>query len=121
MTRWILLSGGVVAGLAVLLGAFGAHALKGQLSSNALSWYNTSVTYQTTHALALIACGFLPRSRQSSLAALCFLIGIVLFSGSLYAMAATGITKLGIITPLGGLGFIAGWIFFCFAAARVGR
>ena len=121
MTRWILVCGGVLCGLAVLIGAFGAHALKGQLSTSALGWYDTAVSYQTTHALALIACGLLPRSRYSSLAAGCFLTGIALFSGSLYAMAASGITKLGIITPLGGLGFIAGWLFFCLAAARVGK
>jgi uncharacterized membrane protein YgdD (TMEM256/DUF423 family) len=97
---------------AVILGAFGAHALQSVLSPKAMGWIDTGTSYQTTHALALIACGVLPYKGAARTAWL-FSLGIIVFSGSLYLMAITGITMLGAITPLGGLSLIAGWISFC--------
>lgn len=119
MTKWILITGGILAGLGVMAGAFGAHALKGVLDPKAMQWIETGVFYQMTHALALIACGLLPRATSINKTALLFASGTILFSGSLYLMALTGITKLGIITPLGGVCFIAGWILFCISMWRL--
>ncbi len=119
MTRWILITGGLLSGLAVLLGAFGAHALKHSLDAQALGWFDTSNRYLTTHALGLIACGLLPVCRHSARAAIAFVLGVLLFCGNLYLMTFTGITRLGIITPFGGLAFIAGWIFFCLSAEKI--
>ncbi len=101
--------------MAVLMGAFGAHALKGILEPKATGWIETGVFYQSTHALALIACGVLPSAKSINRTAILFAAGIILFSGSLYLMGLTGITKLGIITPIGGVCFIAGWLSFCMA------
>jgi len=101
MNSWILLVGSLASGLAVLMGAFGAHALSDILDDRAQGWYDTAVTYHATHALALVACGITAllagatqttcrsSSDKSALwlrsAAICFILGIVIFSGSLYA------------------------------------
>ena len=119
MTRWILIVGGVFAALAVVVGAFGAHALKPLLDEKAMSWIDTGASYQTTHALALIACGLLPATRATTRTALLFIAGIILFSGSLYLMALTGVTKFGIITPIGGVCFIAAWASFCWMVSAL--
>lgn len=92
----------------VALGAFGAHALKNRLSPEMLAVFETGVRYQAYHALALLLLAAL---RGPDRAGWCFLAGIVLFSGSLYALALTGARWLGAITPLGGLLFLAGWLF----------
>jgi uncharacterized membrane protein YgdD (TMEM256/DUF423 family) len=103
----------------VALGAFGAHALRETLSEKAMSAYQTAVHYQFIHALALVGlglwCAQFP-SQNAQWAGLGFSIGIVLFSGSLYALALTGIRELGMITPLGGVAFMVGWITFAFLA-----
>lgn len=125
MNQWMLATGALLAGVAVICGAFGAHALQGVLSNQARGWYDTAVTYHTTHSLAIIACAlaalhsgsFIPAWFTAS--AVCFLIGITLFSGSLYAMAFSGITKLGMITPIGGLFLIAGWLCLAIAALKI--
>jgi len=114
LTKWIVISGGIVCAIAVIVGAFGAHALEPVLDANAMGWIDTGVFYQTTHGLALIACGLLPGMANNRTAML-FVIGIALFSGSLYLMALTGVTKLGIVTPIGGLSFLAGWVSFCWS------
>jgi uncharacterized membrane protein YgdD (TMEM256/DUF423 family) len=95
--------------LAVALGAFGAHALKGTLTANAMTdVWNKAVLYHFVHALALLVLAALPAvSRASSTL---FVAGIVLFSGSLYLLALTNVKWLGAITPLGGLCFLAGWV-----------
>ena len=116
MTKWVLIAGGVLSAAAVIVGAFGAHALKAILDVKAMGWIETGVTYQSTHALALIACGLMPTNKDVTRVAMLFIAGIVLFSGSLYLMALTGITKLGIITPIGGVLLISGWIAFCWMA-----
>ncbi|MBI4423277.1 MAG: DUF423 domain-containing protein [Elusimicrobia bacterium] len=98
--------------LAVALGAFGAHALRGRLGEDLLAVFETGVRYQAYHALALLAlAAWLTHSpsRAASIAALCFIGGIIVFSGSLYALALTGVKRWGAVTPLGGLLFLAGW------------
>ena len=106
---------------AVILGAFGAHALKERLTEYALSVYTTGVDYHFYHTAALLAVALLPSSTPSKLrtaSGVCFVLGILFFSGSLYALALSGITKLGLITPIGGLLFIAGWILLMITALR---
>ena len=105
MQKTLVASGAALGGLAVILGAFAAHGLKSKLAPSMLEVFHTGVEYQFYHALALLAAGIL----GSRWAGICFLIGIVLFSGSLYAMSALN-APLGIVTPIGGLFFIAGWI-----------
>ena len=92
-------------GLAVMAGAFAAHGLKAHLTADALSVFETGARYQMYHALAMALAAIVPARR----AAMAFLAGIVLFSGSLYVLALTGMTLLGAITPIGGLCLIAGW------------
>ncbi len=120
-----LLAGAVLAGLGVAAGAFGAHGLKALLSAEMLAVFETSVRYQMYHALALVLTGILlersvaPDERKClRLAGWLFLAGILLFSGSLYLLALSGIRWLGAITPLGGLCLIAGWSLLAWAASR---
>jgi uncharacterized membrane protein YgdD (TMEM256/DUF423 family) len=119
--RWIQfvsLSGA----LAVALGAFAAHGLEGSLSAKYLATFRTAVLYQFLHTLALMGLICLPddlvNSRLQTISAQSFALGIVLFSGSLYLLVATGISALGMITPLGGLAFIAGWLTLFVACRR---
>ena len=95
----------------VALGAFGAHALKSHLSSDMMLVWHTAVFYHLIHVVALLALGLYAKSSGVDLKipGLLFIVGILLFSGSLYALAVTGIKPLGAITPLGGLCFLAGW------------
>lgn len=101
--------------LAVALGAFGAHALKNKLvASNTLDTYQTAVQYQFYHTLALLGIGLLALKYPSNwinYSGYGMMIGIIIFSGSLYVLCFSGIKWLGAITPIGGLAFIAGWIF----------
>ena len=122
-----LIFGIVFAALSVILGAFGAHALKQVLEPEQLQIFETGVRYQMYHSFGLIATGILYRfftNKQISLAALFFIIGIILFSGSLYAMVAlkingqVGLGGLGILTPIGGLFFILGWLFLLFGVLK---
>ena len=99
--------------LAVALGAFGAHALKQRLSSEMLAVWRTGVEYHFYHALALLLLGLIARQMPSTMinaSGACFALGVLLFSGSLYALALSDIRVLGAITPLGGLLFLAGWV-----------
>jgi uncharacterized membrane protein YgdD (TMEM256/DUF423 family) len=98
--------------LSVALGAFAAHGLKEKLDAGALAGFETGVRYHVYHALALFAVAWIVSrapSRSAQAAGFCFLVGILLFSGSLYALALTGVRKLGMITPFGGVLFLAGW------------
>ncbi len=107
---------------AVIFGAFGAHALKGVLHARQAGIWHTSVSYHFWHALALaLSAALLPAGRYRQLAALCFGAGIVLFCGSLYALALGAAHWIGIITPFGGLAFIAGWIILGLGMYRCGR
>jgi uncharacterized membrane protein YgdD (TMEM256/DUF423 family) len=120
MDRTFLLVGAVAAFLGVGLGAFGAHGLRGRLSPEMLAVFETGVRYHMYHALALVLTSLVMGRMSGWLVVAggwCFVAGIVLFSGSLYALAITGVTVLGAITPLGGLAFLAGWACLALAAA----
>lgn len=105
---------GIVGSLAIGLGAFGAHGLEDTLSERMMEVYQTAVLYHLVHAVALLGLSFAPNSlwssKWTSRIAYAWSAGIVLFSGSLYALAITEIGPLGAITPFGGLFFIAGWV-----------
>jgi uncharacterized membrane protein YgdD (TMEM256/DUF423 family) len=111
---------GAVAGLVgVGLGAFGAHGLRGTLTPERLAVFETGVRYQLIHALALVGVSLLLDRRHTTAgtaAGWCFAAGIVLFSGSLYVLALTGTTAVGLVTPFGGLLFLAGWASLIFAS-----
>lgn len=110
MSEWTRL-GAAAAFVAVACGAFGAHALKAKLAPDLLAVWNTGAQYMMYHALALILVGLLAdRGRAVSAAGWLFSAGIVLFSGSLFALALTGERRLGAVTPLGGLCFLVGWL-----------
>lgn len=114
----ILLAGAVFMALGVLFGAFGAHALKPNLSPEMLAVYKTAVEYQFYHALGLLLIGligFRIESKWLNWSGILLVSGIILFSGSLYVLSITGLKILGVITPLGGMAFVAGWI--CLAIA----
>ena len=107
----------------VALGAFAAHGLKNRLTEQYLVIFHTGVTYQLVHTLALFGVALLLTHLPGRLvvwAGAFFAVGIVLFSGSLYVLTLTGISKLGIITPIGGAAFLAGWLCLGLAAWRLG-
>ena len=119
MHKLSLTSGALLAAIAVILGAFGAHALKVILSPDQLQTFETGVRYQFYHSFALLATGIIHTSftnKQVKLAGIFFLIGIILFSGSLYLLTFlklngdVGLKGLGILTPIGGVFFILGWL-----------
>lgn len=120
--RLFLVAGCIAALLAVAAGAFGAHALKARLGPDMLAVFKTGVEYQFYHAFGLLLVGFaalhLPESAYLRAAGWVMLAGIVLFSGSLYLLALSGVTWLGAVTPLGGLCFIAAWALFAGAFIR---
>jgi uncharacterized membrane protein YgdD (TMEM256/DUF423 family) len=123
MLRSFLLLAAFFGFTGVGLGAFAAHGLKDRLSADYLAVFHTGVTYQLVHALALLAVAILcvqVPGRLMSAAGILFCVGILLFSGSLYALTLTGVSKLGIITPFGGLAFLAGWVCLGLAAWRLG-
>ncbi|MEK1842122.1 DUF423 domain-containing protein [Pseudomonas sp. NPDC086112] len=106
----------------VALGAFAAHGLKSRLSAEYLAIFHTGVTYQLVHTLALLGVALLATQipgRLITWAGASFAIGILLFSGSLYLLTITGISKLGIVTPFGGLAFLVGWVCLGLAAWRL--
>ena len=118
MGRLFIRLGAVAGFIGVALGAFGAHMLRAQLSANHFVVFETGVLYQMVHALALVLVGVLIGRRPARLTAAagwCFAVGIVLFSGSLYVLSITGSTAFGVVTPLGGLCFLAGWAFLALA------
>ena len=114
MTRWTGVAA-IALGLAVMLGAFGAHALKDRLDAYSMGVYEKAVFYHFVHALGLLIVSILPRIGALSEAAtsrVCWLLcaGILIFCGSLYGLAISGARELGAITPLGGVSFIAAWL-----------
>ncbi len=122
--NWMIGVGAINAALAVMAGAFGAHGLKAKLSPELLATWNTGAEYHMYHALALVLVGAIATANpQSTLTgpSLAFAAGIVLFSGSLYALAFTGVKMLGAITPLGGLAFIVGWLWLAWIAFAASR
>jgi Uncharacterized small membrane protein len=123
MQRWLAI-GAVNGFLAVALGAFGAHGLKERVDAYRLGVFETGAHYHLVHALAVVAVALvldrLPDTSRplARAAGVCFSVGILLFAGSLYALALTGIRALGAITPLGGVGFLLGWALLTAAALR---
>lgn len=122
-----LILGSILAGLGVILGAFGAHKLKQIVPPETVASYQTGVQYQMYHAFALLIVGILSERLSSNLinwAGAFFVLGIILFSGSLYLLASlkamdkVGVSGIGIITPIGGLMFILGWILLLMAVIK---
>jgi uncharacterized membrane protein YgdD (TMEM256/DUF423 family) len=113
----------ILLALGVMLGAFGAHALKGRLDDYSLGVYEKAVLYHFIHALGLLVVSILPRIgvlTQSAGTWVCSLLcaGILLFSGSLYVLALTGVRGLGAVTPFGGISFIAAWLLLAYSLLR---
>jgi uncharacterized membrane protein YgdD (TMEM256/DUF423 family) len=121
--RLALTLGGICMFAAVALGAFGAHALKGHLDPDMTAVWHTAVQYHAWHGLALLGVGSLmlhwPAKHGLAIAAWLFLAGIVLFAGSLYAIALTGMRGMGLITPFGGVAFLAGWAVVAWTTWRL--
>jgi uncharacterized membrane protein YgdD (TMEM256/DUF423 family) len=125
MIRIWLCTGAMYGLVAVMLGAFGAHGLRARLGEDMLRAWQTGVEYQFYHALALLLTGLLLNTVQLSTAlghwaAGCFVVGVLLFSGSLYGLALGGPRLLGPITPIGGLLLMAGWLCLVAAVLRSG-
>jgi uncharacterized membrane protein YgdD (TMEM256/DUF423 family) len=119
MDKTFMFVGALMAGVGVGLGAFGAHGLRGRLSPEMLAVFETGVRYHMYHALAMLATAALMSrvdGRATLIAGWSFFTGILIFSGSLYALALTGVTTLGAITPIGGLAFLIGWLALVIAA-----
>jgi uncharacterized membrane protein YgdD (TMEM256/DUF423 family) len=123
VAKTYLILSALAGGLAVLLGAFAAHGLKGRLVPELLAAFRTGVDYQFYHALALLGVAILLRNGQGEqmlvAAGLLFIAGLLLFSGSLYGMSLLGWKWLGAVTPLGGLCFVGGWACLLIAALRL--
>lgn len=121
MDRLFFALGAVAALIGVVLGAFAAHGLKARLDPAMLATFEIGVRYQMYHALALLgvawACSKWPGPLTTA-AGWLFILGIVVFSGTLYALALTGVRWLGALTPLGGLAFLAGWLCLAWAALK---
>ena len=127
MHKRFVATGAVLGAMAVALGAFGAHGLRKIVQPETVQTFQTGVQYQMYHTLALILTGLLYEKcyqKFTRIAGILFIIGIILFSGSLYlltylnATETAGMEKFGLITPFGGLAFIAGWLFLFLAVAR---
>jgi uncharacterized membrane protein YgdD (TMEM256/DUF423 family) len=123
MERTFLALGALSAGISVAAGAFGAHALKARLAPDLLAVFETGARYQMYHALGLVAAAW-AGSRgagaqgPATWAGWLFVVGTVLFTGSLYALALSGVRALGAVTPFGGVAFLAGWLALAVAALR---
>jgi uncharacterized membrane protein YgdD (TMEM256/DUF423 family) len=119
MDRFFLAAGSISGFLAVALGAFAAHGLKGRLTADLLATFEVGVRYQMYHSLALLAVAWVasrwPQSGATA-AGWFFLAGIIIFSGSLYILTITGLRWLGAITPIGGVAFLIGWVILAWSA-----
>ena len=121
MDRFFFTCGAIAAFIGVGFGAFGAHALKDRLSPDMLNIFEVGVRYQMYHALGLLAVAWgISRWPESNLnaAGWAFIVGIIIFSGSLYILSIFGIRWLGVVTPLGGLAFLVGWAILVWSVAR---
>ena len=119
MTRIFISLAAILGGLSVAAGAFATHALRARLSDRALEIFETATRYQMYHAITLLVVALLLSRSESQFALLAggwaFIVGIIIFSGSLYALSLTDIKILGAITPLGGAAFIVGWLCLAYA------
>jgi len=123
MTQFFLAIAAILGGISVAAGAFGSHALRGQLSERAIEIFETGARYQMYHALALLAVAILLSQAKLvpvtlPLAGFAFIAGVLVFSGSLYALSISGIKWLGAIAPFGGACFILGWVCLAIAAFK---
>ena len=122
MDRQFILFGVLLALLHIFFGAFATHWLQGSWTADQQRWFNLASDYHGIQALGLILCGLashmLGPSRLFNRACLFLLVGIIIFSGSLYTMALTGVRGLGAITPIGGVSLLLGWAFFAYAVYR---
>ena len=127
MHKWMIITGALFSLTSVVLGAFAAHGLKNILPEVSITVFQTATQYQMFHGIALILCGIFSLQLQQTktntywlnVAAVCFLSGILFFSGSLYGLALSGPGWLGPITPVGGLLFIIGWASLALAAVKI--
>ncbi len=123
MAKLVLIIAALSGATSVILGAFAAHGLKAKLPENLLSAFSTGVEYQMYHSLALLAVGLMLNQWSQlaglKVAAVAFMLGILLFSGSLYGLALTGQKWLGPITPLGGLAFIVAWLSLAWSFTKL--
>ena len=117
-----MIAAGVCGLTAVLAGTFAAHGLKGRLAPDLLEDFQIGAHYHLAHAIALLAvaaiAGAMPQSKLTRAAGWCMVFGVIVFSGSLYILALTGETRLGMITPIGGVGFLVGWALLVIAGWR---
>lgn len=124
MTKFFIIIGAISGFLSVTLGAFGAHSLQNILLPTQLKIYHTAVEYQMYHSLIIVLIGILSRNleninySQLKLSGYFFITGIILFSGSLYLLTLTNVSKLGLITPFGGLAFLVGWFLLALFAYK---
>ena len=116
-SRSLVAAGAINAAIAVAAGAFAAHGLKDRIEAHALDVFETGARYQMYHALAMLLCAALA-VRGAVTAGWIFQAGIVVFSGSLYALALSDVKILGAITPIGGIAFLAGWAYLAYGALR---
>ena len=122
MLKFGLIAGSLLSMLSVVLGAFGAHYLKNTLNEYSLSVFQTGVLYQFFHSIGILVLVLLSKSIDNlnlDLSIWFFTLGIILFSGSLYLLAVTGIKWLGAITPIGGMFFILGWMFLFMKSLKI--
>ncbi|WP_058999434.1 DUF423 domain-containing protein [Leptolyngbya sp. NIES-2104] len=124
MMRFFLLAGAILAGISVAGGAFATHALRAKLDDRALEIFETGARYQMYHAIALILVALFIRQSEFSdplltASGISFIAGIVLFSGSLYALSLSGVKILGAVAPIGGAAFMTGWVCLAIAAWRL--
>ena len=123
--KWWLVLAGISGAGGVIAGAVGAHALRGSISPEGLEQFHTAVRYHFIHTLAIVACAFVLQAQTSTspllahLAAGAFLIGLLLFSGSLYLLAFAGAASFVKLVPMGGMFFILGWLLFAAAASQL--
>jgi uncharacterized membrane protein YgdD (TMEM256/DUF423 family) len=127
MSKTFLITAAALGAISVMLGAFGAHGLKGRMSAEAFEIFETAIKYQFYHVFALLAVGIIAQYAPNSFLAWsgrCFIAGIILFSGSLYLLSyfkmqgTDHMNWIGIFTPIGGLCFISGWILLAIAVIR---
>jgi uncharacterized membrane protein YgdD (TMEM256/DUF423 family) len=122
MSKFFIFAGSINAFLAVGLGAFGAHILKSKLSLEMMEVYQTGIHYHIFHSLGLILIGiithWISQSPLINWSGGFILVGIIIFSGSLYVLSVTGIRTLGAITPIGGVAFLVGWLLLAYASLK---